>query len=90
MFLSISTDFVTDDSQIKVDKLLKEYGIKKIQHSLYESFEFPLTRLGNLKKELGDCLDMDDKLRMYQYPLENTFKISYIENRKWKRLSISQ
>jgi len=90
MFLSIVTDLVTDDSDIKVDKVLREYGIKKIQHKLYESFEFPSRKLGNLKKDITDCLDMDDKIRMYQFPLEDTFKISYIENRKWKRLSISQ
>ena len=90
MFLSIATDLASDDSKIKVDRLLNEYGIKKSQVNLYESFDFPLRKLGNLKKEISDCLDMYDKLRMYQYPLENSFKISYIEGRKWKRLSISQ
>ncbi len=90
MFIAISVDLVTDDSQIKADRVMKEYGLKKIQKNLYESFEFPSKSLGNLKKDLTDCLDMDDLLRLYQYPLENSFKISYIENKKWKRLSISQ
>jgi CRISPR-associated protein Cas2 len=90
MFLSISVDLASDDSKIKVDQILKEYGIAKLQANLYESFEFPLRKLGNLKKDLTDCLDMYDKLRMYQYPIENSFKISFIEGRKWKRLSISQ
>jgi len=90
MFIAISIDLVTDDSEIKLDKILKEYGIKEIQHNLYESFEFPLRNLGNLKRDMTECLDMDDKLRLYQFPLDDTFKISYIENRKWKRLSITQ
>jgi len=90
MFIAISIDLVTDDSVIKVDRVLKEYGLKKIQKNLYESFEFPSRRLGNLKKDITDCLDMDDLLRLYQYPLENSFKISYVEEKKWKRLSISQ
>ena len=90
MFVGIAVDFVTDDSKIKVDQILKEYGLKKIQINLYESFEFLSRRLGNLKKDITDCLDMDDLLRLYQFPLENSFKISYVENKKWKRLSISQ
>ena len=90
MFVGIAVDFVTDDSKIKVDQILKEYGLKKIQINLYESFEFPSKKLGNLKKDITECLDMDDKLRLYQFPLDDTFKISYIENRKWKRLSITQ
>lgn len=90
MFISISVDLISDDSSMKMAKVLKEYGLKKIQANLYESFEFPSKRLGNLKKDITDCLDMDDLLRLYQYPLENSFKISYVENKKWKRLSISQ
>lgn len=90
MFIAISIDLVSDDSVVKVDRILKEYGLKKIQANLYESFEFLSRRLGNLKKDITDCLDMDDLLRLYQFPLENSFKISYVENKKWKRLSISQ
>ena len=70
--------------------IFHKYGLKKIQINLYESFEFLSRRLGNLKKDITDCLDMDDLLRLYQFPLENSFKISYVENKKWKRLSISQ
>jgi len=40
------------------------------------------------KKDISNELDMDDKLRIYQYPLENKFKVSYIEEKKWKRLSV--
>jgi hypothetical protein len=90
MFVSIAIDAASEDSLIKLIRILKEYGIKKIQANLYESFEFPSRKLGSFKKDLTDCLDMDDKLRLYQFPLEDTFKISYIENRKWKRLSITQ
>lgn len=89
MFISISLDLASTDGEQNVAKILKEYGIKKIQKNLYESFEFATKRLGNLKKDLTDCLDMDDKLRIYQFPLDKCFKISYIEDRKWKRLSIS-
>jgi hypothetical protein len=88
MFLGISFDFATSDSQNRALKILNEYGIKKIYNNLYESFEFPSKSLGNFKRDITNCLDMDDKLRIYQYPVEDSFKISYIENGKWKRLSL--
>lgn len=89
MFISIALDLVGPDSEKSVQKILSEYGIVKIQKNIYESFEFPSKRLGNLKKDLTDVIDMDDKIRIYQYPLDKCFKISYIQDRKWKRLSIS-
>jgi CRISPR-associated protein Cas2 len=87
MFISISIDLVSQDSSNQFTTLMNQYGIKKIQVNLFESFDFPSNKLGNLKRDITDCLDSFDKLRMYQFPLENTFKISYVENRKWKRLS---
>lgn len=88
MFLSINLDLASNDSKIAILKVLNEYGIKKTTDYLYESFEFPAKKLGNLKRDLTNCVDMDDKLRLYQFPLEDTFKISSLENGKWKRLSI--
>ncbi len=89
MFIGIVLDLASMDSEKTIQKILAEYGIKKIQANLYESFEFPSKRLGNLKKDLTDSIDMDDKIRIYQYPLDKCFKISYIQDKKWKRLSIS-
>ena len=90
MFVSIVIDPVSDDSKNKISKVIKEYGFKKVQENLYESFDFQTKKLGNIKKDLSDCIDMDDKLRIYQFPLEKSFKISYVEERKWKRLSITE
>jgi len=87
MFLSICIDLVSQDSINQFGSIMNQYGIKKIQANLFESFDFPSNKLGNLKRDITNSLDSFDKLRMYQFPLENTFKISYMENRKWKRLS---
>lgn len=89
MFISICVDLASEESKIALAKVFKEYGIKKMQNNLYESSVFPTKTLGNLKKDILDGVDMDDKVRMYQFPLEDCFKISYLEDRKWKRLSIS-
>lgn len=88
MFISISLDLASPESENNVTKVMNEYGIKKIQSNLFESFEFPLNKLGNFKRDLSNCLDMYDNIRIYQYPLEETFKISYFISGKWKRLSI--
>lgn len=90
MFVSVVFDLISTDSRKRVGSLLLQYGMKKVMDTLYESFDFPLVKLGNLKKDISMELDMDDKLRIYQYPLESKFKISYIEEKKWKRLSIEQ
>ncbi len=89
MYIAISIDLASEDSKDKFLKIMNEYGIKKSQINLYESFDFLSNRLGNLKKEIAACIDMDDKLKIYQYPVDNILKISYVENGKWKKLSIS-
>ncbi len=88
MFISVVYDVVSTDSRKKISDVLKQFGLKKIMDTLYESYDFPAGKLGNLKKDISNELDMDDKLRIYQYPLENKFKVSYIEEKKWKRLSV--
>ena len=89
MFISVNIDMATTDHVDAIDKVLKEYGIKKVQDRLYESSDFITKSLGNLKKDISDIVDSDDKVIMYQFPLDDCFKISYLEERKWKRLSVS-
>jgi len=89
MFIGINLDLASTDSKNSVLKILNEYGIKRTHDNLYESYDFPAIRLGNLKRDLTNCVDMDDSIRLYQFPLENTFKISSLQDGKWKRLSIN-
>lgn len=88
MFIAICIDLASSESQRELIKLINEYGIEKKQINLYESYNFPAKKLGTFKRDVLQSLDMDDRIRLYQYPLDEAFKISYIENRKWKRLSI--
>ncbi len=88
MFIGINLDLASTDSKNTVLRILNEYGIKKTHENLYESFDFPAISLGNLKRDLTGCVDMDDSIRLYQFPLEETFKISTLQDGKWKRLSI--
>ncbi|MCK4798535.1 MAG: hypothetical protein KAT05_14230 [Spirochaetes bacterium] len=88
MFIAINLDLASPDSKKDVIKLINEYGIKNTQINLYESFDFPSKKLGTFKRDIIKYVDMDDRLRLYQYPLDDSFKISYLENGVWKRLSI--
>lgn len=89
MFIAVNIDMASDDSKIAVIKILKEYGLNKVQENLYESFDFSEKKLGLLKKDITEVVDMDDNVRIYQFPLENTFKISSLQNKKWKKYSIN-
>ena len=88
MFIAVSLDLASADSVNNIKHIMNEYGIKRVHSNLHESFEFPSNKLGNLKREITNAVDVYDKLRIYQYPLEESFKISYLDNKKWKRLSI--
>ena len=54
MFISVNIDMATTDHVDAIDKVLKEYGIKKVQDRLYESSDFITKSLGNLKKDISD------------------------------------
>lgn len=88
MFVSVAYELMTEEARKKLGALLLQFGFQKKMSDLFECYDFPASKLGSLKKDIGDHLDMDDKLRIYQYPLDNKFKISYMEEKKWKRLSV--
>lgn len=89
MYISVSYELISNDNEKKINSILSQYGLKKIFANLYESYDFPINKLGSIKKDLESQLDMDDKLIFFQYPLENSFKISYYFDKKWKRMSLS-
>ena len=90
MFIAVNIDLASDDSKNNIRRILREFGLKKIMPNLYESFEFHPNQLGNFKRDILNNVDIYDKLRLYQFPLEETFKISYLDSKKWKRLSINR
>jgi CRISPR-associated protein Cas2 len=85
MFVSAACDYGNEDSRIKVDQLLLQYGFRKIQKNLYESTSLSEKNLARLKLEVDKLTDFYDTLRLYQFPLENTLVITSLEGKKWKR-----
>jgi CRISPR-associated protein Cas2 len=85
MFVSAACDYGNDDSRIKVDQLLLQYGFRKVQKNLYESTSLSEKNLARLKLEVDKLTDFYDTLRLYQFPMENTLVITSLEGKKWKR-----
>ncbi len=85
MFVSAACDYGNEDSRIKVDQLLLQYGFRKVQKNLYETTSLSEKNLARLKLEVDKLTDFYDTLRLYQFPLESTLVITSLEGKKWKR-----
>ena len=85
MFVSAACDYGNEDSRIRVDHLLLQYGFRKVQKNLYETSSLSEKNLARLKLDVDKLSDFYDTLRLYQYPLENTLIITVLEGKKWKR-----
>lgn len=90
MFVSIACEFSVDDHRLSVRELLKQYGFSEILHDLFESMTLKEKSLSRLKRDIDRCIDYYDKIRIYQYPLENTLIITALENKKWRKLILKQ
>lgn len=86
MFVAAACDLGNEDSRVKVDSLLLQYGFKKVQKNLYESTSLNDKNLARLKIEVDKLTDHYDVLRFYQYPVEGTLVITSLEQKKWRRL----
>lgn len=87
MFVACACDLGSEDSRIKVHDLLIQYGFKKIQDQLYESTTLSEKNLARMKVDMDKITDFYDRIRLYQYPMEDTLIITVLEGKKWKRLT---
>jgi CRISPR-associated protein Cas2 len=89
MFVAIACDLGTADHQEAVNRVLLQYGFKKVQQGLYESVAAGQRQLLQLKKELDRLTDSYDSLRFYQFPLEGTLVVSSLQAKRWRKLICS-
>jgi hypothetical protein len=89
MFVSIICDFGNEDHKIAVDDLLTQYGFKKIMNNCYESAKIKEETLLRLKRDIDRATDAFDKMRFFQYPYEETFVISYLSNKRWRKTIVT-
>jgi CRISPR-associated protein Cas2 len=88
MFVAVACDFSNLDNKDTIIDLLLQYGFKKTITNLYESTAIDDDRLTRLKKDIDRNTDSYDRLRIFQYPMENTLVITSLNNKKWVKFKI--
>lgn len=85
MFVSIVCDIGSEDNKIDVYGLLKQYGFKQVMKDVFESTKIKEDSLLRLKRDIDKATDFYDKVRFYQYPLEDTLSITFLTEKKWRK-----
>ena len=85
MFVSVVCDFSNEDHQSTVNNLLVQYGFKQIMRNVYESARVKEEILLRLKRDIDRATDSFDKIRFYQFPYEETFVITFLSNKRWRK-----
>ena len=88
MFVSVACDVGNDDHRIAVQKLLSQYGFKKIQRDLYEHTSIAEAALTRLKRDIDKTTDYYDSVRFYQFPLNETLVITSLREKRWRKLVV--
>jgi CRISPR-associated protein Cas2 len=85
MFVSVACDFGNDDHELAVEDMLLQYGFRRVMKHVYESAKIKEATLLRLKRDIDRITDSFDKIRFYQYPLDDTFTISFLANKQWRK-----
>ncbi len=88
MFVSVVCDIGSEDNQHAVFEVLKMYGFKEIMENVFESTKIKEDTLLRLKRDIDKNTDQYDKIRFYQYPMEETFIITFLARKRWKKIVI--
>ena len=88
MLVAVSCDIASDDHRRVVYDLLVQYGFRRVMKSLFESTAVDEGALVRLKRDIDRATDSYDKIRFYQYPMEQTLVISSLEEKKWRKLKV--
>ena len=88
MFVGVSCELANDDHRIAVYDLLVQYGFERVMRDVFESTTIRESLLTRLKRDLDKVTDFYDKLRFYQYPMDDTLVVTFLSDKKWKRTII--
>lgn len=90
MFVSVVCDIGSEDNRTSVTEILKMYGFKQVIENLFESTKIKEESLLRMKRDIDKSTDYYDKIRFYQYPVDNTMVITFLTQKKWKKYIIQQ
>jgi CRISPR/Cas system-associated endoribonuclease Cas2 len=88
MFVAVACEFANDDHRKAGHDLLVQYGLRKVLKDAFESATLSENALNRLKRDLDRIADSYDSLRFYQYPVDGTFAITILKEKKWRRLIV--
>jgi CRISPR-associated protein Cas2 len=86
MFVSVVVDPGSEERAKELANILAQYGLEKIQRGVWESAIMPPTTVERLKRDLDRATDAYDRIRIFQFPVEGTLVISFLKEKKWRRL----
>ncbi len=86
MFVAVALDPGSPERAKELVEILGQYGFAKVQRGLWESTSISAAGLAKLKYELDRATDAYDKLRVYQYPVDDVLIVSGLKEKRWKRL----
>jgi len=90
MFVSVVCDFANDDHRVSVHDLLIQYGFKNIFSNVYETASLKEDHLLRLKRDIDRATDSYDKIRFYQFPMEETFVITFLSGKRWRKTIVKK
>ncbi|HHU37410.1 MAG TPA: CRISPR-associated endonuclease Cas2 [Treponema sp.] len=88
MFVSVVLDPGGEESARQLSEILATYGFEKAQRACWESASINEKTLAKLKQDIDRVTDYYDSVRLYQYPVEGTFAITFLLKKSWKRIVI--
>jgi len=86
MFVSVTYELSNDDAIKNVRDILIFYRFKEVLKNVFESESVQENTLKRLKRDIDRVTDHFDRVRFYQYPMEDEFVISLLEKKKWKKM----
>ena len=86
MFVAIAVDAGSEGRARELADLLAQYGFEKVQRGLWESATVTPATLTRIKRDLDKATDAFDKLRFFQFPIDDTLVLTSLREKKWRRM----
>ncbi len=88
MFVSVVLDPGGEESARHLAEVLASYGFEKAQRACWESATINDKTLAKLKQDIDRVTDYYDSVRLYQFPVDGAFAVTFLMKKSWKRIVI--
>jgi CRISPR-associated protein Cas2 len=88
MFVAVAVDAGSNTRAKEIAEILVQYGFARAQRGLWESTAVTHDTLKRLKRDLDKATDADDRLKFFQFPIEENLVLSFLREKKWRRVVV--